>query len=51
MTQIEYVCMKDGEEKSMTAGEFKQAKADGWKNNIVFLRMVKKYGYQRQPFF
>ena len=28
-SQIEYVCIKAGEEKGMTAAEFKQVKEDG----------------------
>lgn len=41
-SQIEYVCIKDGEEKGMTAAEFKQAKEDGWEKQYRFSSNGKK---------
>ena len=41
-SQIEYVCIKDGEEKGMTAAEFKQAKEDGWEKQYRFISNGKK---------
>ena len=41
-SQIEYVCIKDGEEKGMTAAEFKQVKDDGWEKQYHFISNGKK---------
>lgn len=41
-SQIEYVCIKDGEEKGMTAAEFKLAKEDGWEKQYRFISNGKK---------
>lgn len=41
-SQIEYVCIKNGEEKGMTATEFKQAKEDGWEKQYRFISNGKK---------
>lgn len=41
-SQIEYVCIKNGEEKGMTAAEFKQAKEDGWEKQYRFISNGKK---------
>lgn len=35
-TEIEYKCIKDGEEKGFTAEEFKTAKEDGWQKQYRF---------------
>lgn len=41
-SQIEYVCIKDGEEKGMTAAEFKLVKEDGWEKQYRFISNGKK---------
>ena len=35
-TEKEYLCVKDGEERGFTAGEFKQAQADGWEKQYQY---------------
>lgn len=35
-TEKEYLCVKDGEERGVTAAEFKQAQADGWEKQYQY---------------
>ena len=41
-TQKEYLCIKNGEEKGLTADEFKTAKADGWEKQYPYMVGKKK---------
>ncbi len=41
-TQKEYLCVKNGEEKGLTADEFKTAKADGWEKQYPYMVGKKK---------
>lgn len=35
-TEKEYLCVKDGEERGLTAAEFKQAQTDGWEKQYQY---------------
>ncbi len=41
-SKTEYLCIKDGEEKGFTAGEFKEAKEEGWKKQYKYTEGKKK---------
>ncbi len=41
-TQKEYLCVKNGEEKGLTADEFKTVKADGWEKQYPYMVGKKK---------
>lgn len=51
-TEKEYLCVKDGEERGLTAAEFKQAQADGWGNSTSTKWAKRRYIWprpQRRP--
>lgn len=41
-SKVEYLCMKDGEEKGFTAEEFQKAKLEGWEKQFKFIDGKKK---------
>lgn len=41
-SKVEYLCMKDGEEKGFTAEEFQKAKFEGWEKQFKFIDGKKK---------
>lgn len=41
-SKVEYLCMKDGEEKGFTAEEFQKAKLEGWEKQFKFIDEKKK---------
>ena len=41
-SKVEYLCMKDGEEKGFTAEEFQKAKLEGWEKQFEFIDGKKK---------
>lgn len=41
-SKIEYMCMRDGEEKGFTAEEFQKAKIEGWEKQFKFIDGKKK---------
>lgn len=41
-TEKEYLCIKDGEERGFTSGEFKTAQADGWEKQYQYFVGKKK---------
>ena len=43
-TEKEYLCMKDGEERSFTAAEFRTAQAEGWEKQYQY-KVGKKKAY------
>ena len=56
-TEKEYLCIKDGEERGLTAAEFKAAQADGWEKQYPYKvgrkkvymppSEAEKHGYER----
>ena len=41
-SKVEYLCMRDGEEKGFTAEEFQKAKLEGWEKQFKFIDGKKK---------
>ena len=44
-TEKEYLCVRDGEERGLTASEFKAAQADGWEKQYPYYVDKKKKEY------